>query len=555
MKGNADNTMARIFDFFDFSDKKDKGRDPEKDNRREVPLPGLPSGIRGQLLEVLGEADYRRFEPVVLNVYRMTRIYPAAVEYHHAEKGGLFRHSVEVALDMYLRFRDEERRILETDKKTGNISYNDTRYLREQYLKCAFLAGLLHDIGKVMDYKVVSGNIELKLNALDVRGFMKAIDALPRSGTREYEKLGVEKLHYRKYSIHGDLSAALMLLVIPDTLLKELDTEVLAYMHDAISLSHFEGYRSEGNILLQLLRAADGDSTRKDVNRAGLSESPESPFAVAEGFAPEIVTLAPLTGNGVLTPFVENGVVEPVVTDVSIPGAVTPDQTLMGEPVTATSVETPDSGIHPPQSVKGVHTPSGVNTPVNPYIAIMKQRILSGELTINSPGFFQVYIDKAGDRVVINANNAIDEMFRSLKESSKFAVVQFIRKSGLIAEKNRGKEILKIRYEDGRGRQIPAVILKLKPFGFTDEFLEQCGEVPFYEVVKDGVHTSSGVNAGSGTSTTSGVSSITSDDVKELVPDEPVVMEESSEDDVPPMDEYESGRIDDDFLAVEHHDG
>jgi len=79
---------------------------------------------------------------------------PASADHHHHEPGGLFRHSLEVALKMLEQFNDQ----LFTERKPdGSIDSFQSAQNRSRYQYISFLAGLCHDIGKVFDMEVRAG--------------------------------------------------------------------------------------------------------------------------------------------------------------------------------------------------------------------------------------------------------------------------------------------------------------------------------------------------------------------------------------------------------------
>src|SRR5260370_344309 len=67
---------------------------------------------------------------------------PASADHHHHEPGGLFRHSLEVALKMLEQFDDQ---LFVERKLDAAIDSFPTAQTRCQYI--SFLAGLCHDIG------------------------------------------------------------------------------------------------------------------------------------------------------------------------------------------------------------------------------------------------------------------------------------------------------------------------------------------------------------------------------------------------------------------------
>jgi len=79
---------------------------------------------------------------------------PASADHHHHEPGGLFRHSLEVALKMLEQFDDQ----LFTERKPDDsVDTFQSTQNRSRCQSISFLAGLCHDIGKVCDMEAQAG--------------------------------------------------------------------------------------------------------------------------------------------------------------------------------------------------------------------------------------------------------------------------------------------------------------------------------------------------------------------------------------------------------------
>jgi hypothetical protein len=216
----------------------------------------LPEDDETLIIESIGYEDYWRIKDTVRTVYRLTRIFPASEKFHYNEKGGLFKHSVDVALKMHQRFKRNDREILVTTDK-GVSSMNDTAFLRKQYAMIAFLTGLLHDVGKIADYRVKVRDYAMQLNVMDMKDFLSTVDGI------DAEKVTVEKLNYRKDMMHAYLSVFIMQAIMGN-IVKDMDAEVVSKAVEAIALEHSpaSGAAMEGNIILRLLKEADSESVQ-----------------------------------------------------------------------------------------------------------------------------------------------------------------------------------------------------------------------------------------------------------------------------------------------------
>jgi hypothetical protein len=156
-----------------------------------------------------------------------TRIFPSPDGKHKS----LFECLVNSAINTHVAFKEHEKEIT-IKNSAGNLSFNDINYMRKQFGHLSFLLGLLHDVGKVIDYKVIYQNCEVTLNILDVDDFINRISKF------EDSEITVEKLPYRTDMIHSYISAFLMYYFMQGKTLGNMDAEVLAKAVEAIALEH-----------------------------------------------------------------------------------------------------------------------------------------------------------------------------------------------------------------------------------------------------------------------------------------------------------------------------
>jgi hypothetical protein len=76
---------------------------------------------------------------------------PASANHHHSEPFGLVRHSLEVALNMLKEFAGT---IVTEHHPDGSVDGFETARNRPRWQYLSFLAGLCHDLGKLMDMEV-----------------------------------------------------------------------------------------------------------------------------------------------------------------------------------------------------------------------------------------------------------------------------------------------------------------------------------------------------------------------------------------------------------------
>ena len=76
---------------------------------------------------------------------------PASAAHHHAEPGGLYRHSVEVALKALEEF---EGNMKMEQRPDGSVDSFRSSRNRSRWQYATFIASLCHDLGKVFDLEV-----------------------------------------------------------------------------------------------------------------------------------------------------------------------------------------------------------------------------------------------------------------------------------------------------------------------------------------------------------------------------------------------------------------
>jgi hypothetical protein len=173
-----------------------------------------------RLVSVLGfYADEARI--LCERVYRIMAPYPASVGHHENYPGGLWRHSIDVALAMAEKMAEKG------------------RSTRDAF--CAFVVGLLHDAGKIAFYQTEGGGYEYHPLMLKAKG------DLVITGTRNDQKN------------HAEISAMLLLKVLGDEVKLFSIDEILA-IGEAIRLHHSR--ITVDNAFLVILREVDAASVK-----------------------------------------------------------------------------------------------------------------------------------------------------------------------------------------------------------------------------------------------------------------------------------------------------
>ena len=157
----AQNDVARqVFSFADVAHTEEIKLDDNTYPTREAPVPVVSVDdvikSQGRLIQSIkrsiplssDECDELLF-PVIYNLAKLVHLIPASSFYHHKGRGGLFRHSLEVGL---YSINIAKTHIFGNGQSAEENFKNTGRW----YLACC-LAGLLHDVGKVLTSVTVTG--------------------------------------------------------------------------------------------------------------------------------------------------------------------------------------------------------------------------------------------------------------------------------------------------------------------------------------------------------------------------------------------------------------
>jgi hypothetical protein len=187
----------------------------------------LPDKIKTELRQSLGLSVNVVIHTVRL-YYKVASCYPGSIRHHHSEKNGLWVHGFETAL-----------KCVQTIRKYSND---------EKDTVIAFLAGLLHDIGKIAFYELDTGGFDF--NPLS-----------PLFQENDYNVKGKKK---EGHGEHAHISAAVLMSFL-DTKLLGYPPDYLARLSDAISSHHTKGTKTD-NVILKALKEADQGDVSEYVN-------------------------------------------------------------------------------------------------------------------------------------------------------------------------------------------------------------------------------------------------------------------------------------------------
>lgn len=208
-----------------------------------------------------------RYLQVIYRFIEYVHMLPASEYSHHSYAGGLLKHSLETAY-LAMRQADEER-----PQTTRYIDTDECR--RPRYIYAAWVAGLLHDTGKLFT--------DMEVRALSI---LDKKSKTERPAKTVYDDAPVWKPHIeslitwaKKYNItrysveykkrqhrEHDQSSAILLpqILVGNGLEYIVDSPDNLYGELARTLT---GYVSESGYLAQMVRTGDANSTTKDIVR------------------------------------------------------------------------------------------------------------------------------------------------------------------------------------------------------------------------------------------------------------------------------------------------
>ncbi|ALU46146.1 MobH family relaxase [Pseudoalteromonas rubra] len=209
-----------------------------------------------------------RYLSVIERFIEYAHLLPAS-EHHHAEPGGLLRHSLEVAT-LALRQADNT-----LPPSTNMVDLDEQRH--ERYIYAAWVGGLMHDLGTVInDLQVRAHSIyDAKTNTVipvthtttAIKHWIPHMESLIEWAQRHRVAQYTIHFHRDNFRLRPDSPTASGSLLLPHI----LRGEGLEYMMDSPGqlfneLSDtLQNYTHNNSYLAKMLRYGDSSSTKKDL--------------------------------------------------------------------------------------------------------------------------------------------------------------------------------------------------------------------------------------------------------------------------------------------------
>jgi integrating conjugative element relaxase (TIGR03760 family) len=188
--------------------------------------------------------------PVIVALAEFVQLLPASESHHHAEPGGLFTHTMEVA-NFALDYRRGQ--ILPKGAPPEAIGEQAHRWTY-----AVFIAALLHDVGK----PIVDTRVHLRKGPSGTEVWSPLAGSMATFGATSYrvEFVGRDS---RQYGLHGKLPVLLLNRFVPAPILgwcsadEGLTRELLSYLAGEKS--------AQEGVLHELVSRADSESVRRNL--------------------------------------------------------------------------------------------------------------------------------------------------------------------------------------------------------------------------------------------------------------------------------------------------
>lgn len=249
---------------------------PNQEVLKLIEYPSRPTGIQSfneqsilslyrdklqtaKMLLAIGDSDIREdafsFTNLILKplieYIRWVHLLPASENHHHNGIGGLFSHSLDVAiLSLKNAYHSELR----------PIGYQDEEVQRRKvYLYAAFISGLVHDAGKIYDVDILSVNIEPSITWTPSKHSL--LDWARENNIFEYEIVWRSRVHNQ----HNIWSGIFLERILNSVCMAYLDVVTKERVYSKM-LTALNFYNDGNDYLSRCVRKADYYSTGTDLN-------------------------------------------------------------------------------------------------------------------------------------------------------------------------------------------------------------------------------------------------------------------------------------------------
>jgi len=196
---------------------------------------------------------------------------PASAEHHHAEPGGLYRHSLEVALKALEEF---EGNIIMERRPDGSVDSFRSSRNRPRWQYATFVAALCHDLGKLFEFEVRGkGETWCPINQ-PYAEFGRRVKAPVASWRPE-----------REHGAHARLSGLLLHHVISREDIAYLGLPRLMHLASCLSDGH-----SSGTATLLSQMVSRGDQASVEQAQPAIAAQPDSKVGLLLQTFQELIT-------------------------------------------------------------------------------------------------------------------------------------------------------------------------------------------------------------------------------------------------------------------------
>lgn len=200
------------------------------------------------------------YKPVIDKYAEYVQALPASRGHHHANSGGLLTHTLEV-VKFGLQFK--EKYVLPPNTPSENLSQAQQRWFYGVFLTC-----LLHDIGKPMS--------DMLCHIYDMGG--KSLGRWspifgPMTDLPEAHSYTLKFAPKSNYSHHKELTLLLTTKLVPPNILDWLQRDTELFQTILLTL---RGDPQHSSVLSEIVKRADGESTKRNIGASGLQRIDDS---------------------------------------------------------------------------------------------------------------------------------------------------------------------------------------------------------------------------------------------------------------------------------------
>ncbi len=192
-------------------------------------------------------------EKILIRLLKFVWFLPASEGHHHSSEFGLFDHSLKTSIKVLEKFDQEIH--FEFRENSGDIDSHETRKKRPRIQYGAFLTGLLHDVGKIVQFSLTAKNGEIWSHNEPLHDFAM------RHGVRFSDV--IYNKYNNVYALHQKIAPFYASILISEDDYNYLHPGILSDVINAVSYKP-----STDNRYKDMLSTSDGEGTKENIETA-----------------------------------------------------------------------------------------------------------------------------------------------------------------------------------------------------------------------------------------------------------------------------------------------